>query len=770
MRRHLGVMVMAMLVLCCTLAGPPRAAPASATVQDVLIEGNRRIEDAAILRVIETQAGDAYDPDQLSRDLEAIFEMGYFDDIRVKTRSGKDGKVVIFQVEEKPTIRRIEFSGNMVYEDAELEKNIDISTGSILNIFRVKRNMKQIGTLYKEKNYHNTTVSYDIEELEHNQAVLKFQIDEGEKLRISEIRFEGNKSYEADRLKDKMKTSERWFLSWLTSAGDLDTETLQQDVIRLTNFYQNNGYAEARVGEPEIMYQEDGILVEIKIEEGERFEMGDAGFAGDLIFPEQKLQEKLSSAGKTYFSRKAVRSDVVTLSDAYADEGYAHADISPRIKKNPEQGTIDVVFHITKNKPVYFERIVIEGNTKTRDKVIRRELEVYEGQRYNGSKLKKSVRDLYRLDYFKDVKVRREQGSSEDQMVLNIEVEEKPTGSFSVGGGYSAIDDLYMMASITERNLFGRGQYLDLRVQAGGNSQQYDITFREPWLFDIPLSATVQANKWERDYEDYIRDSTGASFRLGYEILDYTNVYFRYAFDVSEITDWEEYYEDEDYYGEYDYSEYYENYSSDYWNVWDEDEFVESSVSTGITYDSRNRKFNPTEGSKHRLTLEYAGLGGNVGFTKITAETGWYFPVIWDTTFFLHAEGGYVDESGGKILPDYERFYLGGINSLRGFDWRDVSPENEEGYDIGGDRFIQFNVEYLVPLLKDQGLVGLVFYDTGNAFDGGPIEFDNLRKTWGYGIRWYSPMGPLRLERGMVIDPRDDEEDARWEFSIGGSF
>ncbi|HMA84968.1 MAG TPA: outer membrane protein assembly factor BamA [Desulfosalsimonadaceae bacterium] len=718
------------------------------TVKDVQIKGNQRIEDDAILRVVETRPGDAYDEKQLSRDIESIFAMGYFDDIRVETETEPDGKVVIFRVEEKPTIKLIEVSGNRVYEDQEIKDNIDITSGSILNIFRIKRNIKQIETLYQEKNYHNVKVTYKVEELDHNQANLEFQIDEGKKLRIREIRFEGNEAFDDKTLKKKMKTSKKGFFSWLTGSGDLDTETLNQDMMKLSDFYHNNGYAEARIGEPEIIYKDNWIYIEIKIDEGKRFKMGEVRLAGDLIQPAESLHEKLASPEEEYFNRQAIRQDVMTLSDVYSDDGYARADIVPEIQKQEEAQAIDIIFHIQKNEPVYFERIVIEGNTKTRDKVIRRELEVYEGEKYDGSGLKKSIRELYRLDYFQDVKVRRQQGSADDQMILNIQVEEKPTGTFSFGGGYSGVDGMYVMTSISERNLFGRGQHLDFRIQAGGSSQQYDISFTEPWLFDTQLSMTVEANKWERDYDEYDRDSRGGALRFGYPVFDYTRAYIQYAYDVSTI----------------------DNVTEAFKSVIAEGEFVESSVSTSLVYDSRNRRFNPTEGSKHRLTLEYAGIGGDIGFTKVTAETGWYFPLFWKTVGFLHGETGYVTRNAGKILPDYERFYLGGINSLRGFDWRDVSPLNDEGIAIGGEKYVQFNVEYLVPLLMEQGLVGLVFYDTGNAYAEGPIKLDEMRESWGYGIRWYSPMGPLRLERGHILDRKEDEDSSRWEFSIGGSF
>jgi outer membrane protein insertion porin family len=258
----------------------------------------------------------------------------------------------------------------------------------------------------------------------------------------------------------------------------------------------------------------------------------------------------------------------------------------------------------------------------------------------------------------------------------------------------------------------------------------------------------VDAYKWNRDYDDYDRESVGGGLRFGYPVFDYTRGYIRYAYDVSDITN---------------ISELASPYILPGQNI-------ESSVSLSLVYDSRDRAFNPSEGATHKGTVQYAGLGGNIGFTKFTAETGWYYPLFWSTVFFAHGETGYVIENSGKDLPDYERFYLGGINSLRGFDWRSVGPVNEDGIEIGGDRYVQFNLEYIFPIIKDAGFMGLVFYDTGNAFEGGPIDLEDLRESAGFGIRWYSPMGPLRLERGYILDSKPGEGSGRWEFTIGGFF
>ncbi|MCU0598455.1 MAG: outer membrane protein assembly factor BamA [Desulfobacterales bacterium] len=742
MRKYAGI---CFVLAFCLHAGMAFAEIAE-TVKDVRVTGNERIESDAILRVVQTRQGAPYDPALLSEDLKAIYAMGYFDDIRVSLEREPDGNIVIYDVKEKPTIREINISGNSALDDEKITENIDITSGSILNIFKIQKNIRIIESLYKEKNYHHVAVTYKIDPLEHNQADLEFIIEEGEKVRIKEIRFDGNTAFESEKLKKMMETSEKGFFSWLTGSGELNMEKLNQDIVKINSSYQNSGYADARVGEPEVTYSDEWIYIVIKIDEGDKYQMGNVGIAGDLVVSAEEMLSKLTCNKEPTFNRDAIRQDVLSLTDINADKGFARAEVVPEIDKDVDNLIINIMFHIKKNQPVYFEKINIQGNTKTRDKVIRRELEVFERELYSSTGMKESMKNLNRLDFFEDVNIRTLDGSAEDQTVLQLEIKEKPTGTFSFGGGYSGVDKLYVMAAVAERNFLGKGQDLQFKVQTGSVSRQYSLSFTEPWLFDIPLSAGVDLYQWNREYDDYDREATGGGVRFGYPIFKLTRGYISYNYDDSYIDDIDE-----------DASEYIEQGS-----------YTESSVSVSTVYDSRNRMFNPTEGASHKATVQYAGIGGNVGFTKITAETGWYYPLFWSTVGFLHAESGYVWEN--KYLPDYDRFYLGGINSLRGFDWREVSPVDENGYEYGGDRYIQFNVEYLFPIIKDAGFMGLLFYDTGNAFDGGPLDLTELRETAGGGIRWYSPMGPLRLEHGTILDRKPGEDSGRWEFSIGGFF
>lgn len=722
------------------------------TVARIEVVGNERIEEDAIKRNIRTREGEALVPGTLSEDLKRVYNMGYFDDIKIKSEDEPQGKAIIFEVKEKPTIRRVRITGNRIFDDTDVSEALSIKRGSILNMYMVKSNIKRIESMYKEKNYHNVKVDYNVLSLEKNQADLEFVVEEGGKVRIKEIKFIGNQAYSESDLKKVMKTSEKGFWSWITSSGELSSENLKQDASLLTSFYHNSGYVDAKVGSPEIVYEGDWIYITIKIDEGSRYKVGDVSARGDLILPEEDLMASLNIRKETYYSREVVRGDVLRLTDIYSDEGYAYADIAPLIQKDDQSLLVNIIYEINQGEQVRFERINISGNIKTRDKVIRRQLTVNEDGLYSGRKLKRSITNLHRLDYFEDVKVNTLKGSGEDKMILDLEVTEKPTGTFSFGGGYSSTENVFIMGSIAQRNLFGRGQTLMLRGELGSQTTRYTLSFTEPWLFDIPLSAGFDLYNWDRDYDTYDRESVGGAVRFGYPVFDYTRAYLSYRFDVSEIED------------------ITEDASRDVKEL--KGENTTSSVLATLRYDSRDRVFNPTRGGLHEISLEYAGLGGDIGFTKVIGEVGQYFPLFWDTVGRLRGRGGYVTKSSGMLLPDYEKFYLGGIDTIRGYGWRDIALFDEDGAEIGGEKFVQFNAEYIFPLIEKAGMVGVVFYDAGNVYaHSDTVDFGDLRQSVGGGIRWYSPMGPIRIEYGYRLDPIEgDSKGGKWEFAMGSAF
>ncbi len=722
-------------------------------IAQIMIKGNNRIEADAIYRTIKTQPGDIYNVKNISDDIKAVFGMGYFDDIRVEAQTVAEGKIITFIVTEKPTVRSILVSGNSwVYDDDEIKEVLTLRKGSILNINTVQNDMRRIEELYKEKNYQNVKVAFKVYPKSDNQADIEYVIEEGKKLHIEKIEFAGNTAYSSKKLRGLMSTSEKGIFSWITSSGDLNQEKLAQDTAKLTSFYHNNGYIQARIGEPEIRFEEESITIIIRVVEGPRFKVGKVNMAGDLILPEKQLLATVKISEEEFYNRDTLRKDVIALTDIYSDEGYAYAEIIPNIDEDTENLVVNITLEIAKGKQVYFEEITISGNTKTRDKVIRRQLKVYEQELYSGKRLKRSIQNLYRLDFFEDIKVNTNKGSADDKMQLRVNVTEKNTGAFSFGAGYGNVETFFLTASVSERNLFGRAQVLSLQSQLGSKTTRFTLSFTEPWLFDIPLSAGADVYYWNYTYPDYDKDSIGGNLRVGYPLFDYTRGYLTYNYDIADIKNVDD-----------DAADSIQS---------DEGKNTKSSVEGKIKYDSRDHLFQTTRGSTHSGSVEYAGLGGNVGFVKVIGDSAWYYPLFWEMVGVLHGRGGNVKQTPGKDLPDYEKFYMTGIDALRGFDLDDLCPREEGGDCVGGDKFVQLNIETRFPLVKQAGVFGVVFFDTGDIYTKDEdIDLASLRESAGLGIRWLSPMGPIRLEYGWILDPKPgDHGPGSWEFSMGSSF
>ncbi|MBW1615182.1 MAG: outer membrane protein assembly factor BamA [Deltaproteobacteria bacterium] len=725
-------------------------------IAEISVSGNKRIEAAAILNKVSSKKGDAFSEKRISSEIQSIYKMGYFEDVTVQLEESAKGKKVIFNIVEKPVIAAITISGNEVYDDDEINENLSVKTGSILNILDLQTSAGRIEDFYKSENYHNVKASYKIGETQNDKANVEFIINEGNKIRIKDIKITGNTVYSEKKLKKLMKTNEEGFLSWLTSSGELKMQNLEQDAALIEAFYQTKGYVFAKVGEPIVSYKEDGIYIAINIIEGERFKVGNIELTGDVIKKEE-LEKSIKIKKEEYFNKEILREDILLLTDLYSDEGYAHANIVPLTNENAADKTIDVKYNVTKGPQVYFDRIEITGNTRTRDKVIRRELEVREKELYSGSDIKKSVGKLNRLDFFESVQVNPIEGDGQDTMGLAVNVTEKPTGNFSFGGGYSSLDKLYGVASVTQRNFLGKGQEISLKINTGSSTTRYDFSFTEPWMFDIPLSGRLGLFNWETDYDSYDKVDRGIEFEFGYPILKNTRAYFSYLFEDIEISNVED------------------DATESIRDMEDEGSNVESSVTLGLRYDSRNRRFNPTKGSTHGISVQYAGVGADdIAFTKVRGETSWYYPLFFKITGVIHGKFGYVTENSDGLLPTYERFYLGGINSLRGFYWEDLSPSyTENGVKVykGGNKFVQLNLEAVFPIFEKAGMSGVVFFDTGNVYDDNEdIELSSLRESIGGGIRWISPLGPIRVEYGHILDKEEGEGGGRWEFTIGSAF
>jgi outer membrane protein insertion porin family len=556
-------------------------------------------------------------------------------------------------------------------------------------------------------------------------------------------------------------------MSWLTGAGTYKEEVLKNDALLLSDYYLNSGYINIKVGEPVVKLNETktALDVSIGITEGEQYRIGAIGFKGELLDPEAALRKKLKSEPGEIFNRSVLRTDIGVLTDVYGDKGYAFATINPQTRLDNEKKLVDMTFDMEKGELVSIERINIAGNPKTRDKVIRRELRVTESELYSATGMKRSKQNLMNLGFFEEANIATAKGSASNKLNVNVDVKEKPTGTFSIGGGYSSLDGIIGQGSVQQANFLGLGLKANLSASIGGKSKTYALGLTDPYFMDTKWTLGGDIYRSERIYTDYTRRLTGADIKAGYPINDFLGTFLMYKYEIKDL---------------YDPSPAYQTlHDIDVNNTYPLGTTTTSSIYSSITHNNTDYRLDPSTGMINSLSVEYAGLGGNNKYARYITDHTWFHPLYKKLIFSNKLTFGYIQEVGQPVPID-EKFYLGGIYSLRGYSARTVSPTSPQRVgDVVGNQSIQNiylggskeafgNVELTFPLLTDVGLKGVAFFDYGNSFD----TFDTVLMSYGLGIRWASPIGPLRLEYGIPVNPRTniDSKSGRLEFSIGAMF
>lgn len=728
----------------------------SGVIASITPEGNVRIDAGAILQKIATKPGDLYDPAALRQDLKAVFAMGYFDNVEIEAKDTETGKQIIFRVQEKPLIGKVTITGASELSEQDVRDAAGITANSILNPAKVNEATQKVKDLYKSKGYYNTEVSAKIVTPEQGNSEVVFTVQEGKKITIEQISFTGNKTFSEGDLRDVIQTStHKWWLSWLTDAGVLKMDVLRQDAERVGAFYQNHGFLEARVGEPIVDQKEGELFVTFPVEEGPRLRVGTVDIAGDLIKPKEDLISTLKIRNEEYMNRQMLRDDVSRLTDLYAEQGYAFVDINPKIGKSTKGDRVNVLIQIKKGAVAHINRVEIQGNTRTRDNVIRRDLKVEEGGRFDAKAIRQSTQKLNRLGFFEEVTVTPKPTMSEDLMDVVVDVKEKSTGSFQIGAGYSSSENMLFMGEISENNLFGTGDRLSFAASTSSKSTRYNINFTDPRLLDSQVSGAVNLFDWEREYDDFTKDSTGATFRLGHPLWEEWRIYYSYTISNTDLSDID-----------------YANVSQAILDS--KDINLLSMPEIGFIRDTRDKLFSPTTGSRNSISVSYAGgpFGGDAEFTKVEASSSWYFPMFWSTVFHVSGSAGEAFENEDGKLPVYEKYFLGGMNSIRGFKSYSISPiDPATGDKIGGNKMWYGTVSIIFPLIKDMGMDGEIFHDFGNVYDiDESWDFSKYKKTAGVGLLWASPLGPIRLAWGFNLDKQDGEDSSNWDFSMGGTF
>lgn len=743
--------------LCALLLTPQVSRAEGDKVVDIVVRGNHRIESSAILNQIKVKPGDTLSDDRTDADVRAVYRLGQFQDVQVSSEPVSSGVVLVYSVVEKPIVRDIRFTGNSKLKQDKLLEGLPIRRNAIFDKKDLDSAVARLKKLYQDDGYYLATIEPLVEQRTTTDYVITFRITEGNLVRISDITFEGNSAFSPRKLRGVMETKEKWFMSWLTGAGTYKEEVLKNDVLLLTDHYLNNGYVNVKVGEPVVTMTEDGesLLVTIAVTEGDQYRIGQIDFKGDLLYPERDLRAKLTLEPGMVFSRARLRADIGTLTDMTADKGYAFNNVAPTTTPHVENKTLDLVFEIEKGDLISIERINISGNTKSRDKVVRRELRLMEGELYSATGFKRSKQNLMNTGYFEEANVSSVKGSTGNKLNINVDVKEKPTGAFTIGGGYSSLDGLIFQGSISQSNFLGLGLKAHASAAVGGRSNTYSVGLTDPYFLDSKWTLGMDIYRSERDYTDYSRRLTGGDIKAGYPITDYISTFWMYKYEIKDI---------------YDPTEIYR-----YWNTIDPGNYplnqtTTSSIYASITNNTTDFRFDPSSGMVNTLSVEYAGLGGNNKFIREILDNTIYVPLKWQLVGSTRLVIGAIQQADGPIPID-EKFYLGGIGTLRGYSARTVSPIDGIGIHIGGEKQLFGNTELKFPLLPEFGLKGVAFFDYGNAWTNGGITPPQILMSYGAGIRWASPMGPLRLEYGIPINPRlEDNKSGRFEFAIGSIF
>jgi outer membrane protein insertion porin family len=734
-------------------------------IDAIEVEGVKKVEKEAVLEKLNSKEGMVLDNYLLKRDIEKIYAMKYFDFVEAHQKVVEGKNILLFKIKEKPIINKIIFEGNSNIDEDDLKGQVKTKEFAILDVNTIKNDLAAIQKQYEDKGFYLASVEYKLKEVSAENVELVFTIRESQKVKVKKVTFLGNKAFADDQLKDIMETQEDSFFSFMSGTGNFKELNFQTDIERLKYFYKTKGYLLVNVGSPEITVSEDKrwVFITVKVTEGPMFTVNNITFQGEVLFGEDELLEQITLKKEDVYSEENLRKDIQMLTEKYQDEGYAFANVLRNLNVVPGENKVDVEFSFEKGKMAYFGKIIMKGNTKTRDKVIRRELTIREGQKFSGSGLRISKENVDRLGFFEQNSVVFNTVSpkgKDDVLDVEINVKERNTGQISLGAGYSTATGGFLQASIAQNNFRGLGQNLSFSLSLASNNQSYNLGFTEPYLLDSKWTAGADIFKTlSETSESSSYKKEGFDLRVGHPIFDYTRIYFTYKFEDTTITA-----------------------ANDPTIDTDVENGVASSIKTTLIWDKRNNKFETSKGHYLSLGSEYVGVGGDKKWYTSELD-GRYFYNIWgDLVLRSRAYASKHEVVDGKPIPRTEKFTLGGSRNLRGYDFQAIGPFNTVNLPAGGTRtfnqgglfytFGQFELEH--PLAREAGLKWVLFYDVGNVsnkYFGNNGNYE-LYSDYGFGFRWFSPIGVLRFEFGYPLRqaPNGGGLGSQFYFDLGQNF
>ena len=771
-------------------AAVARAQGPAPIISKIEITGNQRVDRDAILIHITQQPNQPLDQTAVDADIKSIYRMGFFESVTARVEQQGGRSVLVYRVRERPQITDVKFYGMKAVRsnDDKIVAAVKVHPGSILDPVAVKETIAGVTQVYANEGYTDAKVVFKPIPQPDNTAFGEFDVTEGVKVRITKIVFEGNTAFSASVLKGQMETATySKLLSWLTGWGALDQKKMQEDVDRLTAFYYDNGYLNVQVAQPQVVRNGTEITILIRIDEGIPYRVGRINIEGNLKFPRRELRRLLTMKSGQLFRGSALQRQVLALSDFYSNRGYAYVNIDPRTQLVHTSKRVNVVFVINPGHEVIIDRVNISGNTKTSDKVIRREIQVQEQEPYSAEEIRDSKVRLDRLGFFTDTRITTSLAAQPDKINLDVNVTEGNTASFQVAGGFDSYQSLFGNFTLGNTNLFGGGESLILNAQVGFLFQNYSVSYTEPWFLDMPLAVGLRLfdNKtyllsFNQSAAGFTLTTTYPLTELGFKKLGPFSLKdvqagLGYTFQSIGIT------------GLNQYTAYsilrYKGYTQT------------SEITPTIRRFTVDNPVDPRTGTVESLSMEIGGVGGGEEFIKAVAHFRYFYPFLKSQSLgtFVVSQGitygiGTNLQSGtGGELPLYERFFPGGVGGpgdVRGYELYSLGPRAtlyaQNGtpisvQDYGGSEELLLSNEITFPILSGLGIRGVIFSDAGQSFllhppphyEPGSFSFTNLQASYGIGVRWKSPFGPLAVDIARPINPRASDQSTVFEIGAG---
>ncbi len=767
-----------------TAAEAAAPVPETGVITKINIQGNRRVEADAIRAALPLKPGDTFDRRKLKEALLAVWRMGYFNDVKLDVSAVPPpgvGYQLTVLVSEKPAVRDIKLEGNEELSRDDLKETFEIKQFQILDAEAVRKTAKKMQEKYVEKGYFLAELTWRLDPLPNNEVDVVFVINEHAKVTVKEIRFVGNSAIRTDELKGAMITQEGTFWSFLSSAGTYREDAFARDEYVLQGLYYDRGYLYVKFGKAAIELSPDRrfIFITIPIEEGDPYDISKIDASGDLLEPKEKLLALVETRPGARFSKTILQRDLQVLADVYKDKGYAYANVTPDTDVHAENKTVDINFAFQKGNLVNIEKIEVVGNNKTRDKVIRREMRIREGDLYSGTGIRLSKARITALGYFDSVEINTRRGSADDKMVLEVTVKEKLTGTFQLGFGFTGGESFFGQAQLSQNNLLGYGHTASLSFQISSLRQLFQLSYLDPYFLDTAWTASIDLYRSELLFTGFDRQAIGAALTAGYEIFEDFRFFGTYTLEGVDVI------------------------PTGGTALQLRNQFSAgrtSSLRFSFNYDKRDNRLFPTNGHLESASAEFATslIASQNLFQRYRLIERRYRPLFWGFVGKVNLSIGYIRSTDplNRPISISEKFFAGGINSIRGYTLRSISPtkkilaskDPDAGvldYAVGGNKELLTNWEIEFPIVESAGIRGVLFYDMGNVFAENENFFHSNQRpdangkgtlplglfhSTGFGVRWFSPLGPLRFEVGFPLTRRPIDDPYLFEFTIGNFF